>query len=298
MTIKKYIFIFVTSLLAAVPASAAAATILLQATPATIGVGDTVRVDVLLNSAIATNAFSGTLSYSNSLEPTAISDGNSIISLWITHPSVPTAGTPVTFAGIVPGGFSGDNGVLFSVLFKVVGTGAAQVFLGNDLEVLRDDGKGGREPTSANALVLDISPTSSGGGYVEPVDRTPPEPFTISLASDPQLFGGRYYLVFMAVDKGSGMDHYAVAESRLPAFLSVFFPLTWSTTTSPYMLADQKLTSTVYIKAVDRAGNERLSVFPPRYFFTSYEWGALLVILIGVAFLWKIKRGRRSRKNS
>jgi hypothetical protein len=295
MTIKKQLFAI--SLFLLLPAGVSAATISLRAAPATVGVGDTVQMTVLLDSAIATNAFSGSLVYSAAtLEPIAISDGNSIISLWITHPAVPAAGAPITFAGITPGGFSGNGGVLFSVLFRAKAAGAAKISLGN-VEVLRNDGAGGNEPVTLEPFVLSIG-LKPLGGYTEPADHTPPEPFTAYLGNDAQLFGGRNYLIFTTVDKGSGMDHYTIAESRLPAFLSVFFPLTWSTTTSPYMLVDQKLTSAVYIKAIDRAGNERLSVFPPRYFFTSYEWAALLVILIGVVFLWKIQRGRRSRKNS
>ena len=294
MTIRKHVLVFSTLLLLVAPVMASAATISLRATPASIGVGDTVRIDVLLDSAIATNAFSGTLSYAKTLEPTAVSDGNSIISLWITHPTVPAMGVPITFAGIVPGGFSGDNGILFSVLFKATAAGTAQVSLGNDIEVLQNDGVGSKESVTLKPLTLSIGSQPSGG-YTEPADRTPPEPFTAYLGTDPQLFGGREYLVFMAVDKGSGVDHYAVAESRVPSFLLPLLPLSWATATSPYVLADQNLTSTVYIKAVDRAGNERSSVFPPEHLFTGYEKAVLLGILIVLVFLWYLRWGRRGR---
>ena len=296
MTIQKYMSRLLALLFLLVPAAASAATISFRATPAHVGVGDTVRVEVLLSSAIATNAFSGTLSYSKTLEPVAVSDGNSIISLWITHPAVSPAGAPITFAGITPGGFSGDGGILFSVLFKVTAAGAAEVSLGNDVEVLRNDGAGGKEPVTLQPLTLSVAPQSSGG-YAEPADRTPPESFTVSLGTDPGLFAGRDYLVFMAVDKSSGIDHYAVAESRVPSFLLPLLPLSWRVVTSPYVLADQNLTSTVYVKAVDRAGNERLAVFPLQHLFTVYEKAALLGILIGVALLWQRGRRRRSGKN-
>lgn len=301
MRMQKNILIISCALLfLLIPAAASAATISLEATPAGIGVGDTVRVDILLDSAISTNAFSGTVSYSKvTLEPIAISDGNSIINMWITHPAVSATGTLIPFAGITPGGFSGNGGVLFSVLFRAKTSGTANVSLGNDIQVLRNDGAGGKEPVTLKSLVLSISSKSSGG-YIEPVDHTPPESFTAYQGNDSQLFDGKNYLVFVAVDKGSGIDHYAVAESRMPSFLFPLFSLQWKTVTSPYVLADQNLTSTVYIKAVDRAGNERLSVYPLRYLFSAYETIVLFVILVVVVLLWKKKiwLRRRPRKNS
>lgn len=296
MHIQKHIFSISCALLLLLPAAASAATISLQAVPTHVGAGDVVRVDVLLDSAIPTNAFSGTLLYSKTLEPIAVSDGNSIVNLWVTHPTISSSNAAIPFAGITPGGFSGNTGMLFSVLFRAKASGAADISL-RDIEVLRDDGAGSKEPVTTKQVVLSISSKSSGG-YVEPADTTPPEPFTANLGTDPQLFGGRSYLAFTAVDKGSGIDQYSVAESRLPSFLFRFFPLVWKEVVSPYALADQNLTSTIYIKAVDRAGNERASVYPPQHLFTVYEEAVLLAILIGVVFLfWRGEWGRRFKKN-
>ncbi len=297
MHTHKHIPIILCALLFLLPATVSAATISFQAVPAHIGVGDVVRVNILLDSTIPTNAFSGTVSFPGVLlEPIAISDGNSIVNLWVTHPAVPVTGAEIPFAGITPGGFSGNTGLLFSVLFRTKASGVANISVGN-IEVLRNDGAGSREPVTIKQLVLSIGAKSSGG-YVESVDTTPPESFTAQLGTDPQLFDGKSYLAFVAVDKGSGVDHYAVAESRLPSFLLSLFPLTWHTATSPHMLADQNLTSSVYIKAVDRAGNERLSIYPPQHLFTAYEKVVLIVILIGVVFLfWRRGWGRRFKKN-
>lgn len=296
MTTQKY-FIFLTlALLFMLPNTVSAATISLHATPATVGVGDIVQVSILLDSAAATNAFSGELVYSvAALEPISVSDGNSIVNMWITRPVIVGTGTPITFTGITPGGFSGDKGVLFSVLFRAKAIGTATVSLRN-VEVLRNDGVGGNEPTTTKLLVFSIG-AKSLGGYTEPVDQTPPESFTASLGSDPQLFIGKAYVAFTTADKGSGVDHYIIAESRLPSFLFKFFPLTWIETASPYVLTDQNLTSTIYIKAVDRSGNERLSVYPLQHLFTVYEKVVLLVILIGAVLLWQSRWGRRLRLN-
>ncbi len=285
MIARKHILLISVALFFSLPATVSAATISLLATPARVGVGDVVRVSVLLDSAISTNVFSGAVAYPGALlVPIAVSDGSSLVNFWVTHPEVPAKDAPIQFAGMTPGGFSGNNGILFSILFRTKVAGTANVSLGT-VEILRNDGEGGREPTTIHPLALIIGPKSSGG-YTEPVDVTPPESFTAYLGTDPQLFGGRLYTAFTAVDKGSGVDRYMVAESRVPSFLFPLLPLSWNETTSPYVLADQNQTSTVYIKAIDRAGNERLSIFPPRRLFTAYEMAVLLgILVVGVAII-------------
>lgn len=275
---------------------ASAATISLRATPATIGVGDEVLVTVLLDSAVPVNTFSGTVSYTQaSLEPIALNDGNSIISLWITRPAISTAGATISFAGITPGGFSGDSGILFSILFRATATGTASISL-EGVEILRNDGEGGKEPLIQKQLVLSVVPQSSGS-YVEPSDTTAPEPFTAYLGADSQLFDGQSYLAFMAVDKGSGIDHYEIAESRLPSFLFQFLSPRWNETVSPYKVLDQNLTSTVYVRAVDRAGNERISVYPPQHLLRPYEKLLLGILLVVVLLFWR-RWGRRFLQNA
>lgn len=274
------------------PQAASAATLSFQAEPARIGVGDTVLVTLRLTSNQPVNAFSGTLRYSGAiLVPQAVSDGNSFVNMWITRPTIREPGAPLTFAGITPGGFSGVNGVLFSVVFKASAAGTARVFL-DDVDILRNDGAGSREPTDATPLTLSIG-ASSAGGYLEPADDIPPEPFIVYEGNDPSLFEGRAYLVFAAADKGSGISHYEVAESRIPRFLHSFFPPAWKEAASPYEIADRRLTDAIYVKAVDRAENERLAVFPPQRLFTAYEILAFLVILIATALLFQRIGGRR-----
>ena len=79
-------------------------------------------------------------------------------------------------------------------------------------------------------------------------DVTPPEPFTVQVLSTPGVFGGDYYAVFSTTDKQSGIDHYEVLENGI-----------WKRVTDPYKLADQSLKTPVEIKAIDKAGNERIA---------------------------------------
>ena len=65
----------------------------------------------------------------------------------------------------------------------------------------------------------------------------------------------------------------------------------WIRAESPYVLKDQKLKSYVYIKAIDKAGNERIEVIPQKYPFQWYEswlwWG---IIIVGFAIAYALKK--------
>jgi len=288
--------LILTSLFLLLPMTGSAATLSISVTPAQIGVGDEMLVTVLLDSAIPTNAFSGTLVIPpDILETIGVVDGNSIINMWITRPTVSSDTGTIAFAGITPGGFSGNDGTLFSVLVRAKMSGTARLSL-KDSVLLRNDGEGGEELVVAQPYTISVKNTALGG-YIEPEDVTAPEPFTAHQGVDPELFDGQAYLAFTAVDKGSGIDQYVLTETRLPAFLLQFFPLRWATVSSPYVLGDQHLTSTIYIKALDRAGNERLSVFPPQHLLTVYEKYLVVGILLIVVLLWQIGWGRRFGKN-
>ncbi|HET9641599.1 MAG TPA: cohesin domain-containing protein [Candidatus Paceibacterota bacterium] len=272
------------------PLSASAATFTLSATPQDVGAGDLVRVDVLIDSITPVNAFSGIVTYGASLAPISATDGNSIVPLWLTPPAISSA-PRIPFEGIVPGGFSGMRGQIFTILFRARAAGKASIAV-SEGEVLRNDGKGTPEIVISNPLTFTIA-KEARGGYAEPADTTPPEPFSVTMGNDASETAGSLYLVFATTDKGSGVDHYAVAESRVPVFLQRFLPLSFATTESPYVMRDQHRTSAVYIEAVDRAGNVQRAVFPPQYILSWPEVTVLLLILIAVALLFVVVIRRR-----
>ena len=275
-----------------VPAFASAATISLQAQPATVGVGETVQVTLLINSNVLTNAFAGTLVFpQNLLTPVAVSDGNSIVNIWITHPKIGT-GT-IMFAGVTPGGFSGRKGVLFKTLFRTKSAAHARLSLIN-VQVLRNDGAGTPEPVTVTPIAIAIE-QASRATFVEPKVATPPEPFKLYLGRIPQLFENKYFLAFSAVDKNSGIDYYEVAETRWPQWLVT--PV-WNKTKSPYVIRDQYLTSDVLVKAVDYAGNERVSIFPRKHLLRPYEWLILGAVLFAACMLGYRYRRRETSYQS
>lgn len=267
-TLLAAVFFFVT------PLFAHAATLSISADPNTPGVGDVIQITAQITSVDPVNAFSGTLVYSpQSLEPIQIHEGNSIVSVWITKPTIASSTGTISFAGLTPGGFTGRNGALFNVLFRAKARGQTSVTIRNP-EVLDNDGAGTKAEIALTPLALPILATSTGS-FTEATDVSPPEPFTLYLAHDPALFGGAYYVAFSAVDKQSGIARYEIAERHI-----LFWPLSWKETQSPALLSDQTLTSDVYVRATDAAGNTRIAELSRTHVLTAGAWGGILILIL------------------
>jgi hypothetical protein len=266
----KYL-LFIFALLFA-PLAASAAALQVTSVPVDAGVGNQVEVTLTLMSQTPVNAFSGELDYDpRLLSVRSVSDGNSIVSLWISPPK--DEGGKISFAGLTPGGYRGPSGTLFKVLFVTKAAGKPQFRL-TPLTVLQNDGAGTAEPTTVAFGPLIIRGQSKGD-FTEAADTAAPEPFTPLIAGE----SGASSVVFTAVDKGSGIDHYEVAEARIS-----LFGISYTKATSPYLLRDQSLTSTIYVRAIDRAGNARLALVHRTHLLTPLEW-FVCAIIIGVMFL-------------
>ena len=275
---KKYSIILLLFLSA--PYAASAATARIGQEPAEVGAGDTVVVSLQVDASNPINTFSGELRFPREkLQLIKVSNGGSVINIWITNPREKDGA--IAFEGLVPGGYAGRGGLLFTAFFKAKEAGTAEVSLERAV-FLRNDGAGSAEEVSSKALVINIAAKGSGG-YAESADTDPPEPFIIQLGSG-DLFLGSPYIAFTAADKGSGISRYEAAEQRVP-----FMPLRWQRAESPYALLDSYGTSDTYVKAVDNAGNERIAAYPRQRLVRSYEL-LILGILMIVLFIY----GKRS----
>jgi hypothetical protein len=243
--------------------------------PSQVGVGDRIQVTVTVDTSVPLNTYAGTLTYDPSLRVVAVSDANSVATMWLTRP---VAGPSIPFIGFTAGGYAGKGGTVFKVIFEATKPGTARVAL-SDTQLLRNDGAGTNETVNAPALTLSVA-SAPQGSYSEVPDNVAPEPFAPILGSDPALYDGRYYAAFETQDKGSGIDRYAVSETRLFDSASV-------ATTSPYLIRDQYLTSDVIVRAYDRAGNMRVAVLHRQHLLRPYEKVLASLILIGV-LLWGI----------
>jgi len=243
------------------------------------------------------NAMEGTLYYpSELLELKEIRDGNSIINFWIERPKSEHVGQ-IHFSGITPGGYRGQKGFIFEAIFRAttIGNGAVEI---RESSVLQNDGKGTSVNIKISNFQFSISQQIQNSELQIPtsiIDTEPPEIFKPEIAQSRELFEGKWFVVFATQDKGSSIDHYEVIENRSQKIENG----SWIQEESPYLLQDQSLKSYVYIKAVDKAGNERIAVLSPRSSpqYASYiAWSILGVVAVASYFFVRILWKKQKRK--
>jgi hypothetical protein len=293
-----------------------------------IGLDQQFKVDLFLNTEGENiNALEGKILFSaDQLELKEINDGGSIVSFWLEKPkalnntnTLNNANENITrnnaniditrnsaniqevvFSGIVPGGFSGEKGLILSLVFKTKKEGQAFIEI-SDSKVLLNDGLGTETKLKTENLSININPNISVPEYIAPSDKEPPEDFKPEIVSDPNIFDGKYSLIFETKDKGSGVDKYFVYENMRKR--TRIDTNEWVVAESPYLLKDQKLRSYIYVKAVDKAGNERIVYLNPKYPLKWYEkweiWSIIILILIFIYAIFKlIKRKIKKMKNN
>lgn len=302
--IQKIKIVFVACVLSLVAIPAFAAEVSFNAKAQEIKAGQLFEVGVFINTDNEEiNAIEGKIIFpQNLLEIKKINDGNSIINFWIEKPKSASDGQ-IAFSGIVPGGYTGNQGLIFSIIFQSIqeGQGSTEI---RDIKALLNDGKGREAKTTIFNFQFSISKEMPGFEFQVPgfKDTESPEEFKPEIASDSNIFDGKYFLVFATQDKGSGIDYYAIhettrkkeitpKESKLPTGQARIDTKKWIGAESPYVLKDQKLRSYIYVKSVDKAGNERVAVIEPRYPIKWYEqplvWVIIVIIGIIVYLIWR-----------
>lgn len=111
------------------------------------------------------------------------------------------------------------------------------------------------------------------------IDITPPEEFRLEIGQDPSVFEGKYFLSFATTDRTSGIEYFEVKEGKKD----------FKKVKSPHLLEDQSLRSKIVVKAVDKAGNEKISeIAPPEKPFP--YWIIILILIIVAVIWWIIKK--------
>lgn len=291
--IKQTTAIFLFILVFGMPASLHAAAIFFETKTGSVSPGQDFRVNVFLNTeGEEVNAIEGKVAFPRDLlELKEIQDGNSVITFWIEKPKLRQGA--IFFSGVTPGGFSGQKEQMLSLIFRAKKAGNALIDT-DGIRVLRNDGEGTETKITVKNLELRI--LNAGAGKViadntAPKDILPPEDFKPVIISDLNFFGGKQVLIFATQDKGSGIDHYEVREGKVGWF---------SVSDSPYLLKHQWLDRVVFVKAVDRAGNERTAIFLPPHpqkipkDDMTVIFGIIIMSLILAALL--IRRTRKGRR--
>lgn len=222
----------------------------------TLGVNEEIEVILKIDTeGEIVNAVGGRILFPDTiLEGIDITTGDSIIPIWVQRPELTDEGA-LSFSGIVPGGFAGFIDPLtpsvylpgellrFTVRGKSEGSAALRI---EGAQALLNDGVG--TPAVVASVPVTVRVHGDGEKRVAVEDTLPPEPFVVSIETDPAIFDGNYFLVFNAQDKQSGVRYYEVQEGDRQ----------WRQAESPYELRDQLLTGRVLVKAVDGAGNARI----------------------------------------
>jgi hypothetical protein len=246
------------------------------------------------------NAVEVYINFSDNLVFRDYLDGKSIITHWIEKPHivVPLAhymASQITFSGIIAGGVSGRNLNLVDLVFEAKESGMAKIEIDKNSKVLLNDGLGTKTKLIALSKSFNILKIKSFP-EIKIKDNFPPEPFKIYLAKNKEIFNGKYYITFEAKDKQSGIAYYEISEKPV-YFIFLTKPdiknLSFKKAESPYVLEDQSLRSYVVVKAVDKAGNERVEILYPQrvlVFDDILIFGVCLMILIGlIVFVIKFR---------
>ncbi len=274
-----------------------------------IVIGQQFQVDVVVHTENEEiNAVEGLLAFPQELlELKEVGDGNSFVNFWIERPKI-GVGRKIVFSGITPGGYTSDKGFIFSLIFQAKKSGEGIINL-ESARVLKNDGQGTPAQVRISPYQFIIhSPASPELQRGEPngqvsekpeqslpiatKDTEPPESFVPEIVSTPVLFEGDWVAVFATQDKKSGINHYEIKETRQRFFT---FISKWLPAESPYVVKDQELRSSVFVKAIDKAGNERVVKIEPRNplaWYEKYENWVIIIVAIAALFvinytLWK-----------
>lgn len=219
----------------------------------------------------------------------------SIVSLWVESPYIEN--NIITFSGIIPGGFIGKKGKLIDLIFEIKDSGNNyyQIKFLPTSQAFLNDGYGTKITPKVSSYFFPLSETRVSQELL--VDNYPPDHFKVYLQRDKNLFDNKYFIVFKAKDRQSGIAYYEVAEvqSYAPAKIQNIFQFKKSD--SPYILNDQSLRSYVYVKAVDKFGNERIEVLKPRFFLEPSEILFLFIFIYLTVFFIKIYNRIRFKIN-
>lgn len=244
-----------------------------------IGIGNYFQVNIFLNSEdVPVNTIEAEISYPKDLIQLGdIRTGNSIINFWVDQPK--NNNGVIEFSGIIPGGYNDKKGLLFSLIFetKTLGKGIVEF---KNIQAFKNDGLGTAVTMDSSNLSFETVSSSEEYSPIEMEDYVKPEKFVPQINQTKELFDGKYFLVFSTQDKGMGIDYYEVCEGNIDDCVKA---------DSPYLLKNQNLDKEIFVKAVDKKGNERIASLSPKNNFRQYEnyliFAIIILIIILIAFL-------------
>ncbi len=267
---------------------------------------ETFSVDIRLNVTPPENvtAIEGYLKFDNqSLKAIDFLTGNSVL-MFIETPKISQEQGIVSFSGIIPGGYTGrlpgdpgESNLLGKIIFQTQKTINPEnsIYFSDNSRVLLDEGK--EVKTNLVFKPLEIKISSQEVAFnplndlerIKEEDKIPPEEFKPEIVK----IDDKYFLVFNTQDKQSGIDHYEVATLKENLFGQLTLISNFSKGTNPYIINEANLSQIIKIKAIDKAGNERIiTLYPqvqPKWYKNYWLWSIILLIIILGYIIYRLK---------
>ncbi|MEI7741537.1 MAG: hypothetical protein WCJ29_03465 [bacterium] len=249
--------------------------------------GSPVIMRVLLDTQGATiNAVEGELRLSGkAFAIKSVSEAHTQVTEWLDRPMAISGKDEITipFSGLIIGGVSGKSITLFNFEVQAIAANAGSVRLVNAVGYLNDG--------NATPVSLTLNPVFSLDKSLESVlkqDSVAPEPFGVVLNRDLNLYNFRWYLMYSAKDRDSGVSWYEIREPDGHIY---------QTTELTYALHDQTTSGKIIVTAVDRYGNRREATvnFEAANNFRPIKIGAGIAIAFAVIYylLWRAIRRKQ-----
>ncbi len=296
---------------------AKAGTIYTETEKENLGIGDTFKLDFLLDTkGKKINAVEGKIILpKNNLKFVQISQEDSIISNWLQPPLFKDSpnNKEILFSGLIPGGYQGEKALILSLILEAEKEGRIEVKMDN-IRTLLNDSKG----TEIHSVFLEkgfliaSSPSSQTKEDIEKLtrDEKPPFDFDLRIFKSEGTGSKQWFLAFDAKDDKSGISHYLIQENKYSAPDKGGWE---KVEKGPYLIKDQSLKKFIFVKAIDKAGNEKLEVIEPsrmksefNFFEKNNKYGKIIlnilifagiIITIGaLIFIIKKRNGRQNKK--
>ena len=311
------------------PFTSEAARIYLDPADKEVNLNDTFLVNIRIdNEGECINAVDIKIAYDNkAIGAVDFSRGESLLTLWVETPTIDHSAGIISFSGGIPGGYCGrvvgDPGLsntLGKIAFSTSGhriEGApgdiARVEILPGSKVLLNDGLGTPADLTLDGAIFTIGTPGKfiKDEWIDEVkkDAIPPESFEINIHQYPSI---GYFIIFPTNDKQSGVDHFEVFEGSIekPGFeVGTNKPAQWRRVEKNehcYVLRDQTLNSKVLVKAIDKAGNERLAELNPKDVSHLTDLGsteglflfmtAILIVGILLGIIFHLRKNRRRKR--
>jgi len=208
-----------------------------------------------------------------------VETGGSVLTLWPTPPQYLSGEKVIRFTGGRPNGFN-HEGLLFRIRLASSLSGNAIISWISGTAYL-NDGKGTQETISSRSITISLDKQNPDMIAKSSLDSAPPYFDITEIGRDPDVYDGKYFVSFHAIDDISGVERYEVKEGQTVTNVA----------DGIYVFKDQDRKTAITITAYDKAGNSKTIEIPRKFDWVKYVIIILLlVIILSVAWRYGYKK--------